>query len=112
MPLELPTAFAFVARDSEPIVTFADWAVHLADVATAPLTYQHIEIDCSVSENGRVYFTKAGMPIDIDDVSANNRAHANRVKALHLYNAALTPWYAQPKKRRAVVARPANQKAQ
>ena len=105
VPLELSATFAISASGLESIVTFSDLAARLADVATAPLTYQHIEIDWAMSGKGRIHFKEFGMPIDIDVAREDNLAHARSVKALRLYNAALTPWHAQPKRRKAVAVR-------
>ena len=67
------------------------------------MTYQHIEVDWSLSEGGRLVFEELCVPQDIDAVRESNRAQAAAMRAMRLLNAALTPWYAQPKRRRAVV---------
>ena len=104
VPITLPHAFTISsAADSDSILRLSDWAAQFALAATAPLTYQRIEVDWSLSSEGRLLFEEVCVAENIDVVRENNRAQAAAMRAVRLMNAALAPWCAQPKRRKAVV---------
>ena len=102
VPLELPCTFALCA---DSVVALSDWAIHFALLASAPLTYQRIGVDWASSDRDSIFFTDLREVQNINSVRERNRTQAAAMRAMRLLNAALTPWFVKPKRRRAVVKR-------